>query len=343
MQHDLFGLPGGGRGQPSSAPRSGWSVFFEAAWCTAPSPRVGGGGGYRRMPRPSRSSAAELRLHRKAQKLRNRNGPVAVAPERTFRCGAMMIPADRWPRAVAWRCAGSRPRRVRCVPNPDTLIDSLERFAAALTSGYGIGDVLHSLTEEMAQVLNLTGAGVTLVHDGQQRFVTAAVEAIASLERCRRAPNRARASTLSHRQARSPCRTSLRETPAIAGRTTRSQPSPGVRPWPASRCSPKGSNRCVNLYDSQPRTGQPRICESPGSSPASPPATSPTLRLRGSNSAPPRRRTVGRSAWGTEWAIGSSTGRPALDSHTRLLDAAIRNAPVGGILSLRVPVDIDWD
>src|SRR3954470_2216301 len=35
----------------------------------------------------------------------------------------------------------------------------------------------------MAEVLNLSGAGVTLVHDGQQRFVTAAVEAIASLER----------------------------------------------------------------------------------------------------------------------------------------------------------------
>ncbi len=69
------------------------------------------------------------------------------------------------------------------MPNPDTLLDSLERFAVALTSGYGIGDVLHNLTEEMAEVLSLTGAGVTLVHDGQQRFVTAAVEAIATLER----------------------------------------------------------------------------------------------------------------------------------------------------------------
>lgn len=69
------------------------------------------------------------------------------------------------------------------MPNPDTLLDSLERFAAALTGGYGIGDVLHNLTEETAEVLNLTGAGVTLVHDGQQRFVTAAVEAIADLER----------------------------------------------------------------------------------------------------------------------------------------------------------------
>jgi GAF domain-containing protein len=69
------------------------------------------------------------------------------------------------------------------VRNPETLLDSLERFAAALTSGYGIGDVLHNLTEEMAEVLALSGAGVTLVHDGRQRFVTAAVEAIATLER----------------------------------------------------------------------------------------------------------------------------------------------------------------
>jgi GAF domain-containing protein len=69
------------------------------------------------------------------------------------------------------------------VASPETLLDSLERFAASLTSGYGIGDVLHDLTFEMAEALDLTGAGVTLVHDGQQRFVTAAVEAIATLER----------------------------------------------------------------------------------------------------------------------------------------------------------------
>ena len=69
------------------------------------------------------------------------------------------------------------------MPNPSTLLDSLERFAATLTGGYGIGDVLHNLIEEIPQVLNLTGAGVTLVHDGQQRFVTAAVDVIATLER----------------------------------------------------------------------------------------------------------------------------------------------------------------
>ena len=69
------------------------------------------------------------------------------------------------------------------VADPDTILDSLRRFAAALTGGYGIGDVLHNLTEEMTQVLSLTGAGVTLVHHGRQRFVTAALEAIADLER----------------------------------------------------------------------------------------------------------------------------------------------------------------
>jgi GAF domain-containing protein len=69
------------------------------------------------------------------------------------------------------------------VPNPDKLLESLERFATTLTGGYGVGDVLHDLTSEITDVLNLTGAGVTLVHDGKQRFVTAAVEAIARLER----------------------------------------------------------------------------------------------------------------------------------------------------------------
>lgn len=68
-------------------------------------------------------------------------------------------------------------------PIPTHFSTAWSGFAAALTSGYGIGDVLHNLTEEMTEVLNLTGAGVTSIHDGQQRFVTAAVEAIANLER----------------------------------------------------------------------------------------------------------------------------------------------------------------
>src|SRR4051794_16765489 len=94
-----------------------------------------------------------------------------------------MVPAAQWPLADRVDERSVAPTNGGVVPNPETLVDSLERFAAALTSGYSIGDVLHNLTEEMAQVLDLSGAGVTLVHDGQQRFVTAAVEAIANLER----------------------------------------------------------------------------------------------------------------------------------------------------------------
>jgi hypothetical protein len=30
-------------------------------------------------------------------------------------------------------------------------LDRLQRFAVALTSGYGIGDVLHNLSEEIAE------------------------------------------------------------------------------------------------------------------------------------------------------------------------------------------------
>src|SRR3954453_6117447 len=96
----------------------------------------------------------------------------------------MMVLAAELPRADRVESVLVAPTKgCEVVPNPDTLLDSLERFAATLTGGYGIGDVLHNLTEEMAEVLNLAGAGVTLVDDGQQRFVTAAVEAIANLER----------------------------------------------------------------------------------------------------------------------------------------------------------------
>src|SRR3954452_18991898 len=95
----------------------------------------------------------------------------------------MMLLAAQCRVRIAWTPARCAYEGWGVVPNPDTLLDSLERFAVALTSGYGIGDVLHNLSEEMVEVLNLPGAGVTLVHDGQQRFVTAAVEAIANLER----------------------------------------------------------------------------------------------------------------------------------------------------------------
>src|SRR3954453_15877435 len=96
----------------------------------------------------------------------------------------MMVLAAELPRADRVESVLVAPTKgCEVVPNPETLLASLERFAATLTGGYGIGDVLHNLTEEMAESLDLTGAGVTLIHDGRQRFVTAAVGAIASLER----------------------------------------------------------------------------------------------------------------------------------------------------------------
>ena len=124
------------------------------------------------------------------------------------------------------------------MPNPDTLLDSLERFAATLTGGYGIGDVLHNLTEEMAEVLGLTGAGVTLVHDGQQRFVTAAVEAIASLERVQENWQKGPCIDAVASAAPWPCRTSPQETPqALAGLRHRGQDrgDPGRRRHPDAR------------------------------------------------------------------------------------------------------------
>jgi GAF domain-containing protein len=141
------------------------------------------------------------------------------------------------------------------VPNPETLLDSLERFAATLTSGYGIGDVLHNLTEEMAEVLNLRGAGVTLVHDGQQRFVTAAVEAIATVERAQ------------ENSQKGPC------IDAVASAATVAVPdiTPGEvsHRWPDYTNAAKNAGiqavagipmlaegaaiGAVNLYDSQPR------------------------------------------------------------------------------------------
>jgi len=69
------------------------------------------------------------------------------------------------------------------VPKADKLLESLEWFATILTGGYGVGDVVHDLTSEITDAIDLTGPGVTLAHDGKQRFVTAAVEAIAHLGR----------------------------------------------------------------------------------------------------------------------------------------------------------------
>lgn len=141
------------------------------------------------------------------------------------------------------------------MPHPETLLDSLERFAAALTGGYGIGDVLHNLTEEMAEVLNLTGAGVTLVHDGQQRFVTAAVESIAAIERAQET------------WQRGPCIDAVASTAPVA--VTDIAAGDASERWPDYAVIAKTAGiqavagipmlvegkaiGAVNLYDSQPR------------------------------------------------------------------------------------------
>jgi GAF domain-containing protein len=141
------------------------------------------------------------------------------------------------------------------VPNPEMLLDSLERFAAALTSGYGIGDVLHNLTEAMAEVLDLTGAGVTLVHQGQQRFVTAAVEAIATLER------------VQENWQKGPCIDAVASASPVAVRDIAAEDA--SRRWPDYTVAAKTAGiqavagipmlaegaaiGAVNLYDSHPR------------------------------------------------------------------------------------------
>ena len=140
--------------------------------------------------------------------------------------------------------------------DPDTIFDSLRRFAGALTGGYGIGDVLHNLTEEMTRVLDLTGAGVTLVHDGRQRFVTAAIEAIADLER------------VQENHQLGPCIDAVAAaSPVTVSETAREDTS---RRWPDYiRAAEESGIRAVagipmradevaigavNLYDSEPRT-----------------------------------------------------------------------------------------
>ncbi len=141
------------------------------------------------------------------------------------------------------------------MPNPETLLDSLERFAAALTGGYGIGDVLHNLTEEMAEVLNVTGAGVTLVHDGRLRFVTAAVEAIATLERVQENWQKgpcidavASAGTVSVGDISSADAGERWPDYVIAAKTTGIQAVAGI-----PMLAEGEAIGAVNLYDSQPR------------------------------------------------------------------------------------------
>ena len=62
------------------------------------------------------------------------------------------------------------------------LLETLTGFARTLAHGYDISDVLHDLVVRVAQVLEVTGAGVSLLEDDRLRFATAADERIAGLE-----------------------------------------------------------------------------------------------------------------------------------------------------------------
>lgn len=69
------------------------------------------------------------------------------------------------------------------MPREDVLLGALSDFARTLTRRFDISDVLHDLTARVTEVLEVAGAGVSLLEDGQLRFVTALDEATASLER----------------------------------------------------------------------------------------------------------------------------------------------------------------
>jgi hypothetical protein len=62
------------------------------------------------------------------------------------------------------------------------LVDTLIGFARTLARGYDISDVLHELTERVTAVLEITGAGVCLVHQERLRFVAGDSTAFGDLE-----------------------------------------------------------------------------------------------------------------------------------------------------------------
>lgn len=63
------------------------------------------------------------------------------------------------------------------------LVDSLVEFARTLTGPYDIGDVLNDLAERLPVVLDIAGAGVSLLSGTKLSFVTANSERAATLER----------------------------------------------------------------------------------------------------------------------------------------------------------------
>ncbi len=63
------------------------------------------------------------------------------------------------------------------------LLEVLTSFARHLVTDYAVSDALHDLVDGSTAVLQVAGAGVSLVDDGRLAFVTATPEQLASLER----------------------------------------------------------------------------------------------------------------------------------------------------------------
>jgi GAF domain-containing protein len=69
------------------------------------------------------------------------------------------------------------------VANPELLLQVLSDFARTLSGRYSIADVLAQLTENVTAVLDVTGAGVSILdEENQLRFVTASSDALIAAE-----------------------------------------------------------------------------------------------------------------------------------------------------------------
>lgn len=64
----------------------------------------------------------------------------------------------------------------------DPLLQALSAFARTSAKGFEITDVLYDLTERAAEVVAVTSAGVSLIHDGKLRHVTSFDDAAAGIE-----------------------------------------------------------------------------------------------------------------------------------------------------------------
>ena len=64
----------------------------------------------------------------------------------------------------------------------DALRSTFERYARAVLTSFSIEEVLYPLTDQVAEVLDVDGAGLCLLDDGHLAFVTATDQAVARLD-----------------------------------------------------------------------------------------------------------------------------------------------------------------